>query len=151
MVVDPFTMYPKTQVTVKISWNWSKEEDNTLPYFILGMGHVTSEKKSYWFKKKKIVSMIKKCSHLINWKTRIHSHHAGTLCSCCSLFCKCISEYISRKWQCKKNHQTVLPGQTNLAIYTYLYTRELRLSIGLWTDKTRLVLLLTGTRRYRCS
>lgn len=44
MVADPFIMYPTTQDTVKLSWNWGKVEDvDTLPFFIPGMGHVTSE------------------------------------------------------------------------------------------------------------
>lgn len=43
MVADPFIMYPTSQDTVKLSWNWGMVEDDTLPFFIPGMGHVTSE------------------------------------------------------------------------------------------------------------
>lgn len=44
MVADPFTMYPTSQVTVRVSWNLGKVEEDTLPFFIAGMGHVVSVK-----------------------------------------------------------------------------------------------------------
>lgn len=53
MVADPFTMYPTSQVTVRVSWNLGKVEEDTLPFFISGMGHVISSKLEKYINKMK--------------------------------------------------------------------------------------------------
>ena len=45
MVAEPFTLYPASQDTVIVSWNFGKVVEDTLPFIISGIGHVISVKK----------------------------------------------------------------------------------------------------------
>lgn len=45
MVAEPLTLYPASQDTVIVSWNFGKVVEDTLPFIISGIGHVISVKK----------------------------------------------------------------------------------------------------------
>ena len=45
MVAEPLTLYPASQDTVIVSWNFGKVVEDTLPFIISGIGQVISVQK----------------------------------------------------------------------------------------------------------
>lgn len=69
MVAEPLTLYPASQDTVIVSWNFGKVVEDTLPFIISGIGHVISVKKK---KKKSIPKTRYATCYTCNYNAQLH-------------------------------------------------------------------------------